>query len=981
MSVIKPQEINLDFSQNYYKDIVIKQNDVNSRTVIVTCTDNGIKCLLDRITQTCNIKMETPDGRPIYNSTTILSDGRVQIVFTEQMVLVSGIVEAELQVIDSSSQEIIHTMNLYIVIESNVYPNDAIIASPEFEALNKALLAVQDCSELVESVHEIEANEKEREENEAKRSQEFAEMKEVLDEVADHYNIKASVNDLGHVRVDGITITIDEDGVISSIGGNSSEVPDGVTYIDFTDSEETETNVVIDTLKTKNELGEEYLLYPRSKTTAIINDEGKTLDTILSELNSDSSSSGGFNEIYAETSINMGREADTVIGENSIAIGYKCEASGDYSFANGQYCIASGRSSHSENYNNKATGDYSHAEGNDCTASGLYSHAEGLATKAIGRFSHAENNCTYAEGDGSHTEGNNTRTTSTAVYGHAEGYNSQAQGYCSHAEGNDTRAIGTHAHAEGNYSKAEGFASHAEGNYTNATGNSSHAEGDSTKAIGISSHAEGLSTEASGAQSHAEGSSTKAIGYNSHAEGGYTEAKGGYSHAEGDSTIASGNAQHVQGKYNVEDIEGKYVHIVGGGTNSERKNIHTLDWEGNAIFTGTVMDGNGATIGGIETNSKNVLNSKIESPIVVNSIVGNFNQITTRGKQLYNFTDITEVQNGINITFKDGIGTATGTPTVTSGTYFEIQFNEPITNLNDGWTYNSMGYCSFKVILKDGTTQTLSSVRYDSSVIENVYPVIKVESYNYQDGMVIKPMIYNGSHNGWEPYTGGVQSPSPLCKQTLEFPLFTTVNISTESESCNAKSSAPIILCGMNGVVDEIKNNKLTKRFEVTTLNGTQDITIDSITGCFLYTPVIEAKSASSNIASDSYKYFETNTYDTNYGIFILDGGIIGIKHDGFSTVDEYKDWLASNNVTIVYERATEEAFDLDEEFINELNKLKLFVGENTIATNSATIHPIIEFDYATSKMAKYVMELLEKVKTLESNASILSSILNVDVF
>ena len=45
---------------------------------------------------------------------------------------------------------------------------------------------------------------------------------------------------------------------------------------------------------------------------------------------------------------------------------------------------------------------------------------------------------------------------------------------------------------------------------------------------------------------------------------------------------------HVQGKYNVEDTENKYAHIVGGGEYGNPKNIHTLDWEGNSEFAGDV---------------------------------------------------------------------------------------------------------------------------------------------------------------------------------------------------------------------------------------------------------------------------------------------------------------------------------------------------------------------------------------------------------
>jgi hypothetical protein len=61
------------------------------------------------------------------------------------------------------------------------------------------------------------------------------------------------------------------------------------------------------------------------------------------------------------------------------------------------------------------------------------------------------------------------------------------------------------------------------------------------------------------------------------------------SHTEGHCTQAYGYAQHVQGKYNIIDTEEKYAHIVGNGeSDSERSNAHTLDWEGNACYAGSV---------------------------------------------------------------------------------------------------------------------------------------------------------------------------------------------------------------------------------------------------------------------------------------------------------------------------------------------------------------------------------------------------------
>lgn len=163
----------------------------------------------------------------------------------------------------------------------------------------------------------------------------------------------------------------------------------------------------------------------------------------------------------------------------------------------------------------------------------------------------------------------------------ALGENVEASGNYSYAEGYGTTASGNYSHAEGCITKTSKSCSHAEGYGTKALGEYSHAEGYCTKALGDFSHAEGIESEASKNFSHAEGSKTVASGYFSHAEGYSTEARGMHS--------------HVQGKYNVVDESNKYAHIVGGGTyENKRKNIHTLDWDGNAEYAGDVT----ATVNG-----------------------------------------------------------------------------------------------------------------------------------------------------------------------------------------------------------------------------------------------------------------------------------------------------------------------------------------------------------------------------------------------
>lgn len=79
------------------------------------------------------------------------------------------------------------------------------------------------------------------------------------------------------------------------------------------------------------------------------------------------------------------------------------------------------------------------------------------------------------------------------------------------------------------------------------------------------------------------------IGDYSVAEGQATTASSLGAHAEGYYTKASGEFQHVEGKYNIEDTNDVYAHIVGNGTGENaRSNAHTLDWDGNAWFAGAI---------------------------------------------------------------------------------------------------------------------------------------------------------------------------------------------------------------------------------------------------------------------------------------------------------------------------------------------------------------------------------------------------------
>lgn len=283
---------------------------------------------------------------------------------------------------------------------------------------------------------------------------------------------------------------------------------------------------------------------------------------------------------------------NTVNANYGTATGAHNTVNGTYGFAEGDYCEANGSASHAMGIYSVASGAHSYAGGNTSVASSSNSYAMGLKATASGKQAHAQNNSTIASGQDSHAEG--WATQSTSYQTHAEGAQTRAMGMRSHAEGYNTIVLGTNSHVEGYSTKTLETILSDIIDVTTATDDEIY-QAWSTNKFGLVknkvSHGEGEDTLALGEYSHAEGYQTVA-GYVSHSEGWNTEAKGQGSHSEGRGTKASSEYQHVQGKWNEEDTENKYAHIVGSGTSdTDRKNIHTVDWDGNGWFPSLSLGG------------------------------------------------------------------------------------------------------------------------------------------------------------------------------------------------------------------------------------------------------------------------------------------------------------------------------------------------------------------------------------------------------
>lgn len=246
--------------------------------------------------------------------------------------------------------------------------------------------------------------------------------------------------------------------------------------------------------------------------------------------------------------------------------------------------------------------------------------SNGTAAKATADSDGNTINTTYMKKGVDYVTAGQKSGTTLGANSTAEGINNTASGDYSHAEGYNTTAKGNYSHAEGENTIANRKDSHAEGVSTTADGNSSHSEGYKTNAFGAAAHAEGDKTKALDTADHAEGSSTTAYGGYSHAEGYGTKVSGKYSHTEGLETIAKGQCQHVEGQYNVEDTNNTYAHIIGGGTSSARKNIFTVDWNGDVCagrsngLTNDLKLPTGADV--VSYLNSNLLYNVLDEPII-----------------------------------------------------------------------------------------------------------------------------------------------------------------------------------------------------------------------------------------------------------------------------------------------------------------------------------------------------------------------------
>lgn len=127
--------LNLDLRKNTHQVLVMKEDDVDSRVIKATITDNGKPYNLNGCA--VNLKWKKPDGALVYSETESVDSNTVKVTCTEQMLAVAGIAEAEFEI--TSEAAVASTLSFSISINKKVADNSDIESSDDFSALKDAM--------------------------------------------------------------------------------------------------------------------------------------------------------------------------------------------------------------------------------------------------------------------------------------------------------------------------------------------------------------------------------------------------------------------------------------------------------------------------------------------------------------------------------------------------------------------------------------------------------------------------------------------------------------------------------------------------------------------------------------------------------------------------------------------------------------------------------------------------------------------------
>lgn len=338
---------------------------------------------------------------------------------------------------------------------------------------------------------------------------------------------------------------------------------------------------------------------------------------------------------------------------------------------------------------------------------------------------------------------------------------------------------------------------------------------------------------------------------------------------------------------------------------------------------------------------------------------GKTEQRKTSGAQLFDVTNV-DMKTILNV---DGTTNANGS-IHTSG-FIKVSPNTTYsvskTRQNRGKFYNlekkplTTDKFDFELSNNGDKFTTSESVEY---VRFSIYETVDLNTLMMNQGDTLKP---------YEPYSGGFPSPSPDYPQPIETtdqPVTITVKGGAEQQSITLIPPKPLTkwdkLEKVDGVWCWVYQHKVLSGAEIKEnfrgIHSSGSVMIDIST--------LGVMDKQNDAVSDKFIYSTQSVATLKNGEFRIIYGNIYLKIDGVTTVEDGRQWLESNDITIISQASTPESIPLPQSEQAQLNALTMYAGTtevtNTGGCNMELTYTVDTKSYVDSKIAAISAAVLE---------------------
>lgn len=383
-----------------------------------------------------------------------------------------------------------------------------------------------------------------------------------------------------------------------------------------------------------------------------------------------------------------------------------------------------------------------------------------------------------------------------------------------------------------------------------------------------------------------------------------------------------------------------------------------------------------------------VLPNSLDAPLDRLELGGKTEQAQTSGAQLFEASRYEGVtKNGVTVTVKDGVITATGTPNI--NTWIQVFVSRE--------NYQKLFKPENKIYLKTNKSKDcnydfgiygafgspiIGTIREGNSgaVLPAELPRYDTDFYFFIDAKIgtelkgsIKPIVYHDGDGTWEPYTGGKPSPSPEYPQeiknvgkwneeTQKYEVDVKITNAEQNwskeQTLTLTSDLPLTkwdrLVEQGGQIGWLYKSRIAEipktGYALKNTSENRYGVYFSKSSIFKDTVVTKGSSEKDSNIFTHFKLGNPHTSNRNIAwLYVTEGNTdlrIKVDDETINTVELFEQYISDKDIKILYETESTEFIPLPQSEQNAIRALKTYYPTTVITADGGELDPDIKVTY-----------------------------------